>query len=76
MQKSRTFSEKLRAERADLNDLLERVVAAHGGLDRWKKFNGVTATVVGGGVPDSLMKFAGVITVFSLAAAGRVLNVL
>jgi hypothetical protein len=66
MQKSRTFSEKLRAEGKDLNDQRERVVAAHGGLDRRKKFFRVTATVVGGGVPDSLMKFAGVITVFSL----------
>jgi hypothetical protein len=32
-----------------VNDLLERAIAAHGGLDRWNKFNRVTATVVGGG---------------------------
>jgi hypothetical protein len=32
-----------------VNDLLERGIAAHGGLDRWNKFNRVTATVVGGG---------------------------
>ena len=54
MRKSRTFFEKLRAKGADMYDLLERVVTAHGGFDRWKKFNRVTATVVGGGVLDSL----------------------
>jgi hypothetical protein len=32
-----------------MNDLLERVIAAHGGLDRWNKLKKVTATYVGGG---------------------------
>ena len=32
-----------------MNELLEKVIAAHGGLDRWKKFNEITATMVGGG---------------------------
>ena len=31
-----------------MNDLLARAVAAHGGLDRWNKFNKVTATYIGG----------------------------
>lgn len=32
-----------------MNELLELVLRAHGGLDRWNKFNRVTATIVGGG---------------------------
>ena len=32
-----------------MNDLLARVIAAHGGLERWNTFNKVTATVVAGG---------------------------
>jgi len=27
-----------------MNDLLARVIAAHGGLERWNTFNKVTAT--------------------------------
>lgn len=34
---------------SNTNDLLARAIDAHGGLDRWSKFNRVTATVVGGG---------------------------
>ena len=32
-----------------MQDLLEHVLAAHGGLDRWNSFNEVSATVVTGG---------------------------
>jgi hypothetical protein len=32
-----------------MQDLLERVLAAHGGLDRWNAFNEVSTTVVTGG---------------------------
>lgn len=32
-----------------MNNLLARVIAAHGGLERWNKFSMVSATVVGGG---------------------------
>jgi hypothetical protein len=32
-----------------MHDLLERVLAAHGGLDRWNTFNEVRTTVVTGG---------------------------
>jgi hypothetical protein len=32
-----------------MNDLLERVIAAHGGIDRWNRFSTVTATLVTGG---------------------------
>ncbi len=32
-----------------MNDLLAQVLDAHGGLDRWKKLNSVTATIVTGG---------------------------
>src|SRR6185436_4006531 len=32
-----------------MNDLLSRVIAAHGGLDRWNQFESVTATIVSGG---------------------------
>lgn len=32
-----------------MNDLLERVIAAHGGLDRWNTFTEMTATMLGGG---------------------------
>lgn len=32
-----------------MNDLVARVIAAHGGLDRWNSFQKVTATVVAGG---------------------------
>jgi hypothetical protein len=31
-------------------DLLDSVLQAHAGLDRWNKFNRVTATIVGGGL--------------------------
>lgn len=31
------------------HDLLAQAIAAHGGLDRWNTFKGVTATVVTGG---------------------------
>jgi len=33
----------------DLNELLTRVIAAHGGLDRWNQFTRVTVTMIGGG---------------------------
>ncbi|GHO81531.1 hypothetical protein KSD_93020 [Ktedonobacter sp. SOSP1-85] len=32
-----------------MHDLLARAIAAHGGLDRWNTFKGVTATIVTGG---------------------------
>jgi len=32
-----------------MNELLEQVIAAHGGLDRWNNFTEVTATMIGGG---------------------------
>jgi hypothetical protein len=32
-----------------MNKLLARIVEAHGGLDRWRKFNRVEATIVTGG---------------------------
>ncbi len=32
-----------------MSELLNLVLQAHGGLDRWKKFNRVTATIIGGG---------------------------
>jgi hypothetical protein len=32
-----------------MNELLTRVIAAHGGLDRWNRFKRVTGTYVGGG---------------------------
>ena len=32
-----------------MHDLLERVLAAHGGPDRWNAFNEVSTTVVTGG---------------------------
>src|ERR1700733_14667423 len=32
-----------------MNDLLDLVLRAHGGLDRWNKFNKVSATFVTGG---------------------------
>jgi hypothetical protein len=32
-----------------MNDLLAQAIAAHGGLDRWNKFNRVTSTIIGGG---------------------------
>eukprot|EP01132_Coremiostelium_polycephalum_P009487 gene9487-11635_t len=32
-----------------MTDLLNRIVAAHGGLDRWAQFNTVQATIVTGG---------------------------
>jgi hypothetical protein len=32
-----------------MNDLLAQAIAAHGGLDRWNKFNKITTTIVGGG---------------------------
>nr|ALV86498.1 hypothetical protein [uncultured bacterium 20] len=31
-----------------MNDLLDRAIAAHGGLDRWNRFESVTATIVSG----------------------------
>jgi hypothetical protein len=33
----------------NMNDLLAQAIAAHGGLDRWNKFNKITTTIVGGG---------------------------
>jgi len=32
-----------------MNELLARIVEAHGGLDRWRRFNRVAATIVTGG---------------------------
>lgn len=32
-----------------MNSLLEKVLAAHGGIDRWKKWERVSATIVSGG---------------------------
>jgi hypothetical protein len=32
-----------------LSELLDLVLHAHGGLDRWRKFNRVRATIVAGG---------------------------
>lgn len=32
-----------------MTDLLNRIVAAHGGLDRWAQFNTVQTTIVTGG---------------------------
>lgn len=32
-----------------MGELLDLVLQAHGGLDRWNTFNRVTATIVGGG---------------------------
>jgi hypothetical protein len=32
-----------------MNGLLESIVEAHGGLDRWRRFNRVEATIVTGG---------------------------
>ena len=32
-----------------MNDLLANIVEAHGGLDRWRRFNRVEATIVTGG---------------------------
>jgi hypothetical protein len=32
-----------------MNDLLMKVLLAHGGLDRWGKITRVTATIIGGG---------------------------
>jgi hypothetical protein len=35
--------------RLTMNKLLARIVEAHRGLDRWRKFNRVEATIVTGG---------------------------
>jgi hypothetical protein len=32
-----------------MSELLDLVLRAHGGLDRWRKFNMVSAMIVGGG---------------------------
>src|ERR1700680_2012471 len=32
-----------------MSELLDLVLRAHGGLDRWRKFNKVSATIVAGG---------------------------
>jgi hypothetical protein len=32
-----------------MSELLDSVLRAHGGLDRWSKFNSVSATIVAGG---------------------------
>jgi hypothetical protein len=32
-----------------MSELLDLVLHAHGGLDRWRKFNQVSATIVAGG---------------------------
>jgi hypothetical protein len=32
-----------------MNELLARIVEAHGGLDRWRSFNRIEATIVTGG---------------------------
>ena len=32
-----------------MNELLAKVIDAHGGIDRWNRFEKVEATVVGGG---------------------------
>jgi len=31
-----------------MTELLDQVLQAHGGLDRWKKLHKITATIVGG----------------------------
>jgi hypothetical protein len=33
-----------------MNDLLANIVEAHGGLDRWRGFNRIEATIVTGGL--------------------------
>ena len=35
--------------RLTMNGLLESIVEAHGGLDRWRRFNRLEATIVTGG---------------------------
>ncbi|MGO8941994.1 MAG: hypothetical protein ACLQLO_34410 [Mycobacterium sp.] len=35
--------------RAVTGDLLDAVVAAHGGLDRWREFSTIEATIISGG---------------------------
>ena len=35
--------------RLTMNGLLESIIEAHGGLDRWRRFNRVEATIVTGG---------------------------
>ncbi|MES9682984.1 hypothetical protein ABWK22_08680, partial [Gottfriedia acidiceleris] len=32
-----------------MNELLIQVIEAHGGLNRWEKYNSLTATIVTGG---------------------------
>lgn len=32
-----------------MSELLDLVLQAHGGLDRWNEFRKITATIVGGG---------------------------
>jgi hypothetical protein len=44
-----------------MNSLLEEVLAAHGGIDRWKRYGKVSATIVSGGdlfdaKPDAQVK--------------------
>jgi len=33
-----------------MNELLAKAVAAHGGIDRWRKFKRISATMVAGGL--------------------------
>ena len=35
--------------RVEMNDLLNQVVEAHGGLERWQQLNSLQASIVSGG---------------------------
>src|SRR5262245_53795027 len=44
-----TVPTRLVERRLTMNELLAKIVEAHGGLDRWRRFNRVEATIVTGG---------------------------
>ena len=47
-----------------MNELLTKVLDAHGGLERWRSYNKVEATIVGhlvNGVPIRVSKFEHVV---------------
>ena len=46
---ARRIFELLGNQKSIMNDVLANVIDAHGGLDRWKKLNSVTATIFNGG---------------------------
>ena len=48
---ARRIFEFLGNQKSIMNDVLANVIDAHGGLDRWKKLNSVTATIFNGGRP-------------------------